>query len=97
MGKTADFCELGGALPAAAAGKRGDREFGISSMTFADEVKKEVYPYRTVSKTAVISLILGLLSIAAFAAAPLLFVPVCGFFLGQDITCFLRVRMPIQY
>ena len=51
-------------------------------MTFADEVKKEVYPYRTVSKTAVISLILGLFSIGAFAAAPLLFVPVCGFFLG---------------
>jgi hypothetical protein len=80
--EVADARAFTAALPPALVEERGDRELKTSSMTFSDDVEKEGCPYRTVSKTAVISLLLSFLSITAFLATPLLAVPLLGFFMG---------------
>jgi hypothetical protein len=65
----------------------------VSLSTFEDP---EVQPYRSVSRSAIVSVVLGVLSLLSLFSPALLLLPVVGFVLGLTALSAIR-RFPLEY
>ena len=68
----------------------------MSDVSLASYEDPEVQPYRSISRSAIISVVLALISLLAFFSPALLVLPIVGFVLGLSALSAIR-RFPLEY